>query len=67
MSDLQPLDLRSVRAQKKKIYTKIDHLNDFDAIVVKVLSASSPSIIAAVGKRNSGRIPIKASKLKLTI
>ena len=67
MGNLQPLDLSFATAQEKnkKMHTIIVHLDDFDAIVGKiVMIASSPFINSAAQKRNSGRFPIKANKLK---
>ena len=50
MSNLQPLDMRSTAAQKKKIDIKIDYLADFDAMVAKILNDSSHIIKASARK-----------------
>ena len=61
MITLQSLDEIYNTAERKKVDTKVDHLDDFDAIVVKIaMIASSPFINAAAWKRNSGSVPIKA-------
>ena len=65
MCNLLPLVLRFATAQEKKNDFKIDHRDDFDVIVVKVVMiASNIFINTATWKRNSGRAPIKAKKLK---